>query len=46
MAGHEKPRFKIEKGRIYFSKETERRIFFVLTLILLCAGIVSKLGWI
>lgn len=31
------------KSRIYFSKETERRVLFYMTLIMLAAGIISKL---
>ncbi|WP_020587358.1 hypothetical protein [Desulfobacter curvatus] len=34
---------QITKNRIYFSKETERRVFFYMTLIMLAAGIISKL---
>ena len=34
---------KRTKNRIYFSKEAERRIFFYMTLIMLAAGIISKL---
>ncbi len=30
-------------SKIYFSKETERRIFFFMTLIMLGAGIVARL---
>lgn len=39
----EKPNARTNKGRIYFSKETERRVFFYMTLIMLVAGIISKL---
>ena len=31
------------KTRIYFSKETERRVFFYMTLIMLAAGLMGKL---
>jgi len=31
------------RSRIYFSKETERRVFFYMTLIMLAAGGISKL---
>ena len=30
--------------KIYFRKDTERRFFFVLTLIMLVLGILSKIG--
>ena len=33
----------IEKGRWYFSKETERKLFFVMTLVMLVIGIVIKM---
>ncbi len=34
-----------EKGRIYFSKGTERKVFFALTLAMLVWGIFTKIGW-
>lgn len=33
-----------DKGKIYFSKETERKIFFFLTLIMLLTGVLVKAG--
>lgn len=36
--------FVKKDGRIYFSRDTERRIFFVMTLVMLCIGITVKLG--
>jgi hypothetical protein len=33
-----------ENGRFYFTKETERSFYFVLTLIMLVAGILYKTG--
>ncbi|MDZ7663734.1 MAG: hypothetical protein U5K27_00120 [Desulfotignum sp.] len=36
-----KPMFK--DGKLYFTKETERRIFFFMTLIMLASGAVMKL---
>jgi hypothetical protein len=33
-----------EDGRLYFSKDTERRFFFALTLIMLVIGACFKLG--
>ncbi len=30
-------------GKLYFTKETERRIFFFMTLIMLASGAVMKL---
>jgi len=32
------------KGVTYFDKDTERKIFFILTLIMLILGILVKLG--
>ncbi|MFU8770561.1 MAG: hypothetical protein ACNA7H_12540 [Desulfotignum sp.] len=36
-----KPMFK--DGKLYFTKETERRIFFFMTLVMLASGAVIKL---
>jgi hypothetical protein len=36
-----KPMFK--DGKLYFTQETERRIFFFMTLIMLASGAVIKL---
>ena len=33
-----------ENGKIYFSRHTERRFFFVLTIVMLLAGILFKAG--
>jgi len=33
-----------DKGRIYFTRRMERKVFFVLTLIMLGAGILYKVG--
>ncbi len=34
---------KTTKSRIYFSKKSEQRFFFYMTLIMLAAGVISKL---
>ena len=39
-----KPVLIHRSGRIWFSKETERRFYFVLTLLMLGTGILYKLG--
>ena len=36
----------IQEGRLWFTKEMERRFYFVLTVIMLVAGILYKWGWI
>jgi len=36
-----KPMFK--DGKLYFTQETERRLFFFMTLIMLASGAVIKL---
>lgn len=41
-----KKRVIYENGKVYFSREAERKIFFALTLIMLLTGILSKLGLI
>ena len=37
-----KKTFFHKNGRVYFSKDTERKIFFVLTIIMLVSGIFAK----
>ena len=32
-------------GRIYFTKQTERKVFFILTLLMLVYGIFAKMGY-
>ena len=39
-------RFHQEKGITYFSRKTERTLFFVLTLGMLAWGILEMLGWL
>ncbi|MGE4291841.1 MAG: hypothetical protein AB7E32_06480 [Desulfovibrio sp.] len=34
-------RFRYENGRLYFSKQTERSIFFVLTVVMLIWGVIE-----
>ncbi len=36
--------FKVENGKIYFTRAAERKIFFVLTIAMLTAGVMIKLG--
>ena len=36
--------FVLTDGRIYFSRQTERKIFFVLTVLMLVYGICSRMG--
>ncbi len=38
----EKP-FRLTDGKLYFTRETERRIFFFMTLIMLVSGAIIKL---
>jgi len=38
-----KPNAQTTKSRTYFSKEAERRVLFYMTLIMLAAGVISKL---
>ena len=35
---------RYEKGRIYFSRQAERKMFFFLTLVMLAAGLMFKAG--
>ena len=39
-----KPKIFVEDGKIYFSKKTERTIFFIMTLAMLIWGILTKVG--
>jgi hypothetical protein len=36
---------RTESGKIYFSREGERLVFFLLTLIMVVIGICTKIGW-
>jgi len=36
--------FIFRDGRLYFSKESERKVFFFMTMVMLLAGIGAKLG--
>ena len=31
-------------GRVYFSRETERKFFFILTMVMLLLGLLAKAG--
>jgi len=35
---------RIKNGRLYFTKETERLIYFALTVVMLLAGLMVKIG--
>ena len=35
---------RVEKGKIYFSRDAERKFYFALSLILFLAGLFYKLG--
>jgi len=41
----DKKRFLHENGVTWFDKKTERRIFFILTMLMLAWGIVTKIGF-
>lgn len=38
------PTFIRRDGRLYFSRRTERKLFFILTLLMLLLGILHRLG--
>ena len=40
------PRIVIQDGRIWFTRKTERRFYFILTVIMLAAGILYRLEWL
>ena len=33
-----------KNGKIYFSKETERAVYFILTILMLLLGLLAKAG--
>lgn len=35
---------RVEKGKVYFSREAERKFYFALSLIIFLAGLFYKLG--
>jgi hypothetical protein len=37
-------KLRVDKGRIYFSREAERKFYFGLSLMLFLAGLLYKLG--
>ncbi len=37
--------FKVKDGKLLFTREAERRVFFVMTMIMLLAGLLVKLGF-
>ena len=39
-----KKNIRYEKGRIYMTREAERKLFFFLTVIMLAAGVMFKAG--
>lgn len=40
------PQMVIKAGRLWFTRETERRFYFILTVIMLAVGILYKLEWL
>ncbi len=36
--------FLKKNGRVYFTKETERKFFFIMTIIMLFLGIMVQIG--
>jgi hypothetical protein len=38
------PRLLQQDGRVWFSRETERRFYFILTVIMMVMGILYKTG--
>ena len=42
--GPKRKKLHHENGRTYFSRESERRLFFILTVMMLVAGILTKIG--
>ena len=40
------PVFVMKSGRLWFTRKTERRLYFTLTLIMLAFGLLYKTGWL
>jgi len=38
-------RVQYKNGKVYFSRETERKFFFILTIVMLLLGLIAKAGW-
>lgn len=43
MKNTESKKIIAENGKLFFSKETERKIFFFMTIIMLFIGLMTKL---
>lgn len=39
-------RFVFRDGRVYFSRETERQFFFILTVVMAAAALANRFGWL
>jgi hypothetical protein len=46
VARSNQPQIMMQAGRLWFTRETERRIYFILTVIMLAVGILYKLEWL
>ena len=44
--GVKQPVFVMKSGRLWFTRKTERRLYFALTLIMLAFGLLYKTGWL
>lgn len=42
--GSRRPKLIQQEGRLWFSGESERRFYFILTVIMLAIGILYKMG--
>ena len=43
MKNTESKKIRLENGKLFFSKETERKFFFFMTIIMLIMGVFVKL---
>jgi hypothetical protein len=37
-------RFQYKNGKIFFSREMERKFYFILTILMLLVGLLAKVG--
>jgi hypothetical protein len=39
-------RLLFREGRVYFSRDTERQFFFILTVVMAAAALAYRFGWL
>jgi len=44
--GSDARRFRFQGGKIYFSRRTERQVYFGFTIFIAVLGLLSRFGWL